>query len=553
MLDKKIKVKVNDKEVEVNHDTSLEELAKIYQDDFEYPIILARVNNMLKNLTEVVSENSEIEFLDLKDRDANRVYLNGLIFLTILAIKELYGYDVCVNIRHSIDKGLYIEITKQINRESIKRILDKMKELSNADLRIVKCNVKRLEAINYFEKVGAHKKAGVLRYNTNSYVTLYKLANIYDFYFSEMPPSTKVIDRFDIEYLNNHGFILLYPSAYNPDKIKKYVHHPQLFDTFKENHEWAKIMKVSNVTDLNDMISRGIASSLIKIDETIQSNRLLEIAKDIYNHKDRVRIVLIAGPSSSGKTTTSLKLTNNLRGFGIEPKKISMDDYFVDREKTPKREDGSYDYECLEALEIELFNNNVSDLLAGKSIIGPRYNFIKGEKEFINHMELNKDEILIIEGIHALNPKILNNITRSRKYKIYISPTTGINIDEHNRISTSDNRMLRRIVRDNRTRNYTVEDTLEMWSRVREGEENYIFPFQDEANVTFNSALLYELAVLKIYVEPLLYSVKPESKYYEEARRLINMLRVFLPLPADGIPDDSLLREFIGGSYYNVD
>lgn len=553
MFEQKLKLSVMGKETEVEIGTSFEELSKLYQDEFKYPIIMVKEDHLYRNLADTVDTEAEITFYDLTSRDANRVYLNGLIYLTIYSIKELFGHSTEVIVRHSIDKGLYIEISKQLSRDIVNKIKEKMEEIVKADMPITKSNVRRLEAIDYFNSVGSPAKAGVLNYNTNSYVTLYKLGNMYDFYFSEMPTSTSKIDRFELEYLNSRGFVLLYPTSYNLDSIKKYVHHPQLFEVFKEYHEWAKIMKVSNVSDLNTLISKGLAGSLIRIDETIQSNRLLNISRDIFNRKNRLKIILIAGPSSAGKTTTSLKLSNYLRSFGLNPKKISMDDYFVPREKNPKKEDGTYDYECIEALDLDLFNENMEKLLKGEKIVGPRYNFVTGKPEFVQEMEMEDNEILIIEGIHALNPKILSTINRSKKYKIYISPATGINIDEHNRISTSDNRMMRRIIRDARTRGNNVDDTMTMWPSVREGEEKYIFPYQDEANVTFNTALLYELSVIKVYVEPLLYSVSPDSEHYEEAKRLINMLRSFLPLPADEIPDDSILREFIGGSCFNVD
>ncbi len=553
MIEQKVKLQIMGEEIEVTSGTTFEELAKHYQDKFDYPIILAKEDYLYRNLSDKIETNAKISFYDMTSRDANRVYFNGLIYLTIYAIKKLFGDSTEVLVRHSIDKGLYIELSRQITRESVLNIEAKMREIVKADLKITKSNVRRLEAIDYFNNVGYPSKAGVLKYNTNSYVTLYKLGDMYDFYFSEMPTSTAKINRFELEYLNSRGFVLLYPTSYNPDRIKKYVHHPQLFDVFKEYHEWAKIMKVANVTDLNNLISQGIAGSLIRIDETIQSNRLLNIAREIYNHRDRLKVILIAGPSSSGKTTTSLKLSNYLRSFGMVPKKISMDDYFVARKLNPKKADGTYDYECLEAIDLELFNENIAKLLKGEKIVAPTYNFVKGEPEFVSEMAMFDDEILIIEGIHALNPKILSSINRNKKYKIYISPATGLNIDEHNRISTSDNRMLRRIVRDNRTRGNTVDMTMSMWPSVREGEEKYIFPYQDEANATFNTALLYELSVLKVYAEPLLYSVNPMSEHYEEAKRLINMLRTFLPQPADEIPDDSIIREFIGGSCFKVD
>ena len=291
---------------------------------------------------------------------------------------------------------------------------------------------------------------------------------------------------------------------------------------------------------------------MIKIDSTVYDHRIITVAKEISDRKD-VKIVLIAGPSSSGKTTTSKKLCMYLSLFGYNPKVLAMDDYFVEREENPKNEDGSYDFECLEAVDLKLFDKQVADLLNGKEIIRPSFNFTFGKKEYNEKMKLDDNDILVIEGIHALDNKVLTNIPRNKKYKIYISPLTEVNVDDHNRISTTDNRLLRRIIRDNRTRGHGVENTLAAWHSVRNGEEKYIFPYQDEADVTINSAAFYEIGVLKTYVEPLLYSVPIESEYYEEAKRLIDFLRVFLPIPSDAIPEDSVIREFIGGSYFNVE
>ena len=323
-----------------------------------------------------------------------------------------------------------------------------------------------------------------------------------------------------------------------------------MFEVFEQYRDWAKIMKIENSAELNEVVSSGKINDLIKIDENLQSSRLLSIAKEINDKKNKVRIVLLAGPSSSGKTTTSKKLCMYLKSFGLNPKVLGMDDYFLERNQTPKDEDGNYDFECLEALDLDLFDKQIAKLLDGESVKTPTYNFYIGKKEYKQEMVLEKNDILVIEGIHALDNKVLTNIERNKKYKIYISALTEINMDDHNRISTTDNRLLRRIIRDNRTRGHPVEETLAMWKSVREGEEKYIFPYQDEADATFNSALIYELGVLKTYVEPLLYSVPADSEYYEESIRLLNFLRLFLPIPSDAIPEDSIIREFIGGSYF---
>ena len=322
-----------------------------------------------------------------------------------------------------------------------------------------------------------------------------------------------------------------------------------MFEVFKQYRDWGKKLNLSTSVDLNRIVSTGRISDMIKIDSTVFDHRVLTVAKEISDQKKNIKIVLIAGPSS-GKTTTSKKLCMYLQLFGLTPKVIGMDDYFVEREETPKNEDGSYDYECLEAVDLKLFDKQVASLLKGDEVLLPSFNFTFGKKEYNKQMKLEEDDILVIEGIHALDDKVLTNIPRTQKYKIYISPLTELNVDDHNRISTTDNRLLRRIIRDNRTRGHSVDDTLAAWKSVRNGEEKYVFPYQDDSDVTINSAATYEIGVLKTYVEPLLYSVETTSPYYEEAKRLIDFLRVFLPIPSDAIPEDAIIREFIGGSYF---
>jgi uridine kinase len=422
---------------------------------------------------------------------------------------------------------------------------------------ITKLTIDRIEAIKYFKEIGDTVKAEVMKYNTDNYVTLYRLGSIYNYFYNIMPTSTGKLKDFDLTYIKydfklvkGTGFTLRFPTVYINDKIKKYTHHPQMFEIFGLYKEWGKLIQVRNSTDLNRIVSTGKISDLIKIDENAQSYRLLDIAKDIYVNREKVKIILIAGPSSSGKTTTSRKLSMYLETFGLHPKAISMDDYFLEREDTPKDEEGNYDFECLEAVDLKLFDKQIQQLISGETVIMPVFNFFEGKKEFKREVTLGEKDILIIEGIHALDPKILSNIPRDNKYKIYISPLTELRMDDHNRIPTTDNRILRRIIRDNRSRNNTVEDTLSQWSSVRAGEEKYIFPYQDESDVMVNSSSIYEIGVLKTYVEPLLYSVSKDSEYYEEARRLLKELKLFLPIPSESIPEDAVLREFIGGSYF---
>lgn len=545
-----IKLKIMGEEKEIPSGLTFADVAKDYQDKFKYPIILAKTKNKYRELSDYIVDNDDIEFVDLKDRMGNLVYVNSLVYLASYAVTEAFGKNAKIIVKYSIDKGIYIETNFDLDMEKCKVLKAKMKELAEKNISITKCRVERYEAIEYFELNKETSKVNLLKYATNTHITLYKIGGMYDYFFTLMPPSTGCLKHFDIHFLNARGFVLLFPTVYI-DGIKKYEHHPKLFEVFREYQKWAEIMKISNVPALNTIVSNGRADDIIRIDETLQSNRLLNLAKDIVSRKDQVKIILIAGPSSSGKTTSCRKLSMYLRSFGLEPREISMDNYFVDRENTPLDENGEPDFECLEAVDVKKFDSDVKKLLNGEKVRLQVFNFVKGKSEpGEDEVALGKNEVLIIEGIHALNDKILTSIDRKKKFKIYLSPLTILNIDIHNRISTTDNRLLRRIVRDNRTRGYKVEDTLKSWRKVRLGEEKHIFPNQDSADATFNTALIYEIGVLKTYVEPLLYSVSITSPYYEEARRLINVLKTFLPIPSDAVPDDSLLREFIGGSCF---
>ncbi len=546
-----LEIKVNGHKYQVSKGVTLEELASQFQKEYRYPIILAKVNNILKELTSEITNQANIEFLDLTSREGNRTHISGLTYVLIYAIKKLYGKNADALVQHSLDKGIYIETNFKLTSSKVAAIKEEMQRIIESDIPITKMTIDRLEAIDYFEKIGEKVKAGVMRYNTNTYITLYRLGNYYNYFYNLMPTSTGKLSAFNLTYIKENGFLLQFPTVYISEKIKPYQPHPGMFEAFQEYRDWAKIMKVENSVDLNRVISTGKISDLIRIDETLQGNRLLMLSRRINENKDKIKIVLLAGPSSSGKTTTSRKLCMFLQSFGLHPKVLSMDDYFVEREENPKDKNGNPDYECLEAIDLKLFDSQLSDLLKGKEVTIPTFNFALGKKEYRDKLTLQSDDIIVIEGIHALDPKILTNIPRENKFKIYISPLTELNMDNQNRISTTDNRLLRRIIRDNRTRGYDVEHTLRSWASVREGEEKYIFPYQDEADYTINSALIYEIGVLKTYVEPLLYSVPNDSPYYEEAKRLINFLRLFLPIPADDIPQDSILREFIGNGCFH--
>lgn len=544
-----IKVYVDEKEVIIKKGITLLELSKMYDNMFLHKIIIAKVDSEYHELNDPINKTCHIEFFDLTDNFANRVYLNGLVYLTNYCFKEVFGTKGYLNTKHSADKGLYIESSIKLTREMLQILEDKMQEVVKDNLRIHKVTILRDDAINYFNETRDVKKAGLLEFMTNTYVNLYRMGNSYNYMFSLMPSETSSLNEFKLTYLNEDGFILRYPTIYNNGEIPRYKHHAKLFEVFNDSKKWSKLMNLETSVDLNRKIVAGKIGDLIKISEALYTNRLMEVAKNISCSK-KIKVILLSGPSSSGKTTTTKKLAMYLSSFGLKPKVISMDDFFVEREDTPKNEEGEYDFECLEAIDHELFNKTMDKLLKGEEVLMPMFNFVTGKKEFKDKMKLEKEDILLIEGIHCLNPTILENIDSSKKFKIYLSALTEINIDEDNRISTTDNRLIRRMIRDYYTRGYAPVDTLEVWKNVRLGEEKYIFPNQDEADITINTGLVYEFPVLKVYALPLLYTIKKNSPYYEDAKRLIRLLEIFLPVPSEHIPNDSILREFIGGSYF---
>ena len=544
-----IKVYVLGKETIIKKGITLLELSKMYDDVFKHKIIVAKVDSEYHELNDQITKTCQIDFFDLTDSFANRVYLNGLVYLTNYCFQELFGKKGYLLTRHSADKGLYMEASCKLTKEMVEELELKMHSVVKDNLKIHKVTILREDAINYFNEMGDTKKAGLLEYMTNTYVNLYRMGNSYNYMFSLMPSETSCLSEFKLTYLNEEGFILRFPTIYSQGEIPRYKHHPKLFEVFNDSKEMCRLMNLETSVDLNNVITKGQITDLIKITETLYSNKLLNIAKTIADNK-KVKIILIAGPSSSGKTTTTKKLAMYLRSFGLKPKTLSMDDFFVEREDTPKKADGEYDFECLEAIDLNLFNKSLDKLLKGEKVLLPVFNFITGKKEFKKEMILDENDILLIEGIHCLNPNILSNIENNKKLKIYLSALTEINIDEDNRISTTDNRLIRRLIRDFYTRGYAPYETLELWESVREGEERYIFPYQDEADVTINTGLVYEFPVLKVYGLPLLYTVKSDNEFYEDAKRLIRLLEIFLPVPSEEVPNDSILREFIGGSYF---
>ena len=526
--------------------SSLLDVSKDFQKEFSEKIIIARVNGLLTELNQRVFNNCVVEFHDRTSTIGNKVYESGLLFILIKAFKDVYNSRI--RVEHSIDKGIYISTEIEIDDSKIEKIKERMNELMSNDLPIDKLLINRKEAIKFYEKQKEYDKVDILKYNTNTNINMYKLDNTYDYFFNSLPISTGYIKEYKINIIDKNSFVISYPNVYT-DKIT-YKHHEKLFDAFKDYSNYCERLGITSICDLNKIISTGDINEYIYLAENYQNGHLAWIAKQISDNKN-IRVVLISGPSSSGKTTTSKKLQLYLKEFGIKPKTMSIDDYFVDREKTPKKADGSYDFESINAIKLDLFNNDLSKLLKGEKVKMPTYNFALGKGEYKSEAtSLGEKEILIIEGLHALNETLTSSIDKKLKYKIYLSPLTVLNLDNHNRLKTSDIRLLRRIVRDNRTRGYNAKDELETWPNVREGEENNVFPFQDEADVVYNTALFYELNVLKVYVEPLLYVVEEKDECYKDALRLLNLLKNILPIPSDCIPRDSILREFIGNGYF---
>ena len=549
-MEKYIKVNFRDLETkEFLEGTTFYEISHSFQKYFNYPILVAKVDNHLTELNAKLTKKCDIDFYDRSSNTGNGIYACSVQFLMTVALKKLYP-DAEVIIQNSIDKGVYCELENlEISKTELKTLENKMKEIHKEHLIYTKVSVDRLDAITFFKKKKQYDKVKVLKYISNTYVNLYRLDDVYDYYFSDMAYSTDAIDSFKLTYIKKNGFVLSWPNIYNPECTLDYVHRPLIASTFADYTKWGKTVDISNAADLNEVVSMGKYNDIIRLSETHFESQLSMIAEQIYQRRNNIKFVLLAGPSSSGKTTTAKKLEIYLQSKGLKTHTISVDDYFVNKEDTPVDEFGEYDFESIKAIDLNLFNRHLAKLLDGEKVQIPDYNFVTGKREYNKkYLKLEKDDIVVIEGLHAINDELTMAVDRINKFKIFIGPFTQLNIDNHNRIHTSDTRRLRRIVRDNKTIGYNAADTLRMWKKIREGEEKYIFPYQHDVDAVINSALLYELGVLKTYAEPLLFSVEENDEMYPEAIRLINFLRNFLPIPSDEVPKDSILREFIGGS-----
>lgn len=562
--------------VTASESDTLEAVADRFKDYYEDDIILGIVNGRLRELNKKIKSDCELSFVTTADRDGRRTYRRSVVLLLQRAIYDVYGSMTQLHVMHSLGEGYYCQLEKAVecadsqqekynedtdqgSRENseksvtehdIDRIVCSMYSFVEKDLPITKHSAKTQYAEQLFKEKGLHDKERLLHYRRSSRVNLYELDGVVDYFYGFMAPSTGMLKYFDIVPYEN-GFVLLFPGA-NSRSVEPLVTSNKLFHTLDDSREWSKMLGIGTIGSLNDAIAAGRGQEIMLLQEALMEQKIGNLAAQIASD-DKKKFVMIAGPSSSGKTSFANRLSIQLIAKGRKPHPLSLDDYYVDRELCPKHPDGSFDFECLESIDVKLFNEDMNRLLKGEAVDMPSFNFKTGKREYRGRkLTLGADDILVIEGIHGLNDRLSQLIPPEHKFKIYISALTQLNIDEHNPLSTTDERLIRRIVRDARTRGTNAMETIAMWPSVRKGERENIFPFQEQADVMFNSALVYELAVLKVYAEPLLFGIERDCPEYLEAKRLLKLLDYFLPMPADSIPNNSLLREFVGGSCFNV-
>ena len=536
--------------VTASESDTLEAVADRFKDYYEDDIILGIVNGRLRELNKKIKSDCELSFVTTADRDGRRTYRRSVVLLLQRAIYDVYGSMTQLHVMHSLGEGYYCQLEKSVTEHDIDRIVCSMYSFVEKDLPITKHSAKTQYAEQLFKGKGQHDKERLLHYRRSSRVNLYELDGVVDYFYGFMAPSTGMLKYFDIVPYES-GFVLLFPGAHSRS-VEPLVTSNKLFHTLDDSREWSKMLGIGTIGSLNDAIAAGRGQEIMLLQEALMEQKIGNLAAQIASD-DKKKFVMIAGPSSSGKTSFANRLSIQLIAKGRKPHPLSLDDYYVDRVFCPKNPDGSFDFECLESIDIKLFNEDMNRLLKGEAVDMPSFNFKTGKREYRGRkLVLGPDDILVIEGIHGLNDRLSQLIPPEHKFKIYISALTQLNIDEHNPLSTTDERLIRRIVRDARTRGTNAMETIAMWPSVRKGERENIFPFQEQADVMFNSALVYELAVLKVYAEPLLFGIERDCPEYLEAKRLLKLLDYFLPMPADGIPNNSLLREFVGGSCFNV-
>lgn len=554
-MEKMLRCIVDNEEREYKKGTTLLEISKEFQDRYGDDIILAMLNGKLRELAKPVIKDSKITFLTTMDDVGHKTYLRGMCLMMLKAMYQEVGRSNIekIYIEFSLGNAIYCELEGKVEltQEILDRVKERMLKMVKEDVPFKKYSMNTDDAIDLFYQYGMYDKHKLFKYRRVSKANIYNLDGFEDYYYGYMPASTGILKYFDLA-LYEKGFLMILPYKKTPTKLEEFIPTPKLYKILKESNDWGKQMGIDTVGALNDEVCKGGAGDLILVQEAFQEKKINEIAKQIVDQPNK-KLIMIAGPSSSGKTTFSHRLSIQLRTYGLHPHPIAIDNYFCNRENTPKDEFGNYNYEALEAIDIEKFNEDMTDLLAGKTVELPTYNFKTGKREYRgNFKKLGPDDILVIEGIHGLNDKLSHCLPKENKFKIYISALTQLNIDEHNRIPTTDGRLIRRMIRDARTRGIAARDTIGMWSSVRRGEEQYIFPFQEEADAMFNSAMIYELAVLKQFAEPLLFGIPKDVPEYIEAKRLLKFLDYFVGISSEEVPHNSILREFVGGSCFHV-
>lgn len=556
MAEQMMTITVDQKEYQVPADATYYEINKLIQHDNALPALLARANGRLRELWQKAEDGEEISFLDFKTAAGFQTYRRSAIMLMMKAIYHVVGDNTNVErvgVEFAVGDGFFctLEGKTKLTQEFLDQVEAYMHELSDAAVPFRKHSEKTYDACRKFGQYRMYDKEELFQYRRVSNVNIYELNGYEDYYYGYMVPDTSYVKYFKLTQFED-GFVLRLPTQENPDHVAEFSPDIKIFNVQNESTKWGKKLGIPTVGALNSYIVNHKTKDLILIQEAYHEKKIAEIAERIAADPG-IKIVLIAGPSSSGKTTFSYRLSTQLAIYGLHPHPIAADDYFVDREKTPRDENGDYDFEHIDAIDKEQLNKDMLALMRGETVDIPSFNFKTGKREYKgNYKTLGENDILVIEGIHCMNEKLTEQLPKDCKFKIYISALTQLNIDEHNRIPTTDGRLIRRIVRDARTRGADAKRTIEMWPSVRRGEENNIFPYQEQADVMLNSALIYELAVLKIYAEPLLFTVKPEDPEYDEAKRLLKFLDYFLPIPADDIPNSSLIREFIGGGCFDL-
>ena len=555
MNQRMISVTILGKTREYPYGTSYGEIVEEYKDSTRYPIVLVMKDGKLSELHKKLKKDGVLEFITTGDEIGHQTYKRSASLLLLKAIYHVAGHKNIkkVTLHYSVDAGYYYTIdgNVEITEAFLAQVKTYMLELAEKKISIRKRSVGTNEAIEIFHEHGMYDKEKLFRFRRVSRVNIYSLDGFEDYFYGFMVNHTGYLKYFEL-YPYDNGLVLQLPTQANPSEVPPFCPRPKIFQIQKESERWGETMQADTVGALNEQIVQKGASQLLLIAEALQEAKISQIARTIAENKDK-KFVMIAGPSSSGKTTFSHRLSIQLAAHGLRPHPIAVDNYFVNREDTPLDENGNYNFECLEAIDVKQFNEDMVRLLKGEEVELPYFNFKTGQREYRGDcLKLGKEDVLVIEGIHCLNDKLSSSLPTESKFKIYISALTQLNIDEHNRIPTTDGRLIRRIVRDARTRGASAKQTIAMWNSVRRGEEENIFPYQESADVMFNSALIYELAVLKLYAEPLLFSIEPGEPEYNEAKRLLKFLDYFLGIPGESIPSNSILREFIGGGCFDV-